>query len=346
MLVEISKIKVGERIRKDFGDIQELADDIKENSLLNPIVVTPDGDGYLLIAGERRLKACQLLGYAAITVTTVGVRDAEQALAMEISENECRKEFTKTERLSYARRLAAIESVKAKERMTTGKNDPSENSRRGRTDEIVAETLGIGSANTYRREQAIADNADVFTVEEFKEWDEGRLSTNKAFQMMKERLAEAEDRASALETQCQYERQRRVEAESQPPKEVVREVVPEDYESLKHDLGVMKSENSRLFGEKEKFAREAREAVQRIEEMERQTAEGKQGDKAIREMRLFAVAVKDLLHLYGSVMWVLDSLEDADESTRNNFINSIKIGYAYFNVLMNDIGGLNGIVNE
>ena len=54
MLIDISKIKVAERIRKDFGNIKELADDIKENGLINPPVVTPD---FELIAGERRLRA-------------------------------------------------------------------------------------------------------------------------------------------------------------------------------------------------------------------------------------------------------------------------------------------------
>ncbi|MBQ9648137.1 MAG: ParB N-terminal domain-containing protein [Oscillospiraceae bacterium] len=66
MLIDIDKIIVGDRIRKDFGDIEELAYDIEENTLLNALVVTPSGNGdgtYLLIAGERRLRACKMLGY-------------------------------------------------------------------------------------------------------------------------------------------------------------------------------------------------------------------------------------------------------------------------------------------
>ena len=42
MLINIEDVKITDRIRKDFGDIQELADDIKENGLINPPVVTPD----------------------------------------------------------------------------------------------------------------------------------------------------------------------------------------------------------------------------------------------------------------------------------------------------------------
>uniref|UniRef100_UPI00164242F3 ParB N-terminal domain-containing protein n=1 Tax=Bacillus thuringiensis TaxID=1428 RepID=UPI00164242F3 len=56
MLIDIKKIKVSDRIRKEFGNIEELANDIKENGLINPPVVTPDHE---LIAGERRLRACK-----------------------------------------------------------------------------------------------------------------------------------------------------------------------------------------------------------------------------------------------------------------------------------------------
>lgn len=53
MLIDVEKIKVTDRIRKDFGNIQELADDIKANGLINPPVVTPENDGtFTLLTGE------------------------------------------------------------------------------------------------------------------------------------------------------------------------------------------------------------------------------------------------------------------------------------------------------
>ena len=51
--------------RKNFDteSIQELADSIRENGLLQPIIVESIGNGnYMLVGGERRLKAFQLLG--------------------------------------------------------------------------------------------------------------------------------------------------------------------------------------------------------------------------------------------------------------------------------------------
>jgi len=48
--------------RKSFDEtaLQELADSIKEDGLLQPVVVTEDIDGYVLIAGERRFRASKL----------------------------------------------------------------------------------------------------------------------------------------------------------------------------------------------------------------------------------------------------------------------------------------------
>jgi ParB family chromosome partitioning protein len=50
----IESVIVGERHRRDLGDLDALAANIKDTGLLRPIVVRRDGT---LIAGERRLRA-------------------------------------------------------------------------------------------------------------------------------------------------------------------------------------------------------------------------------------------------------------------------------------------------
>lgn len=64
---------------------------------------------------------------------------------------------------------------------------------RGCTDEIVSEKLGIGSRDTYRKEKYIVDNKDSLTPEDFADWDEGKLSTNKAYQKIKAELKRQND---------------------------------------------------------------------------------------------------------------------------------------------------------
>jgi len=63
--VEISKITPNPyQPRREFSDqeIQELADSIKMKGLLQPILLRKHGEGYQLVAGERRFRAMQRLG--------------------------------------------------------------------------------------------------------------------------------------------------------------------------------------------------------------------------------------------------------------------------------------------
>ncbi|WP_026976125.1 ParB N-terminal domain-containing protein, partial [Alicyclobacillus contaminans] len=183
MLIDIEKIVVEDRIRKDFGNLQELADDIRENGLINPPVVTPE---YHLIAGERRLRACRLLGYRQIEVRVMTVKDYEHQLRLEISENENRKEFTFSERVEWARRLERVEALKAKERQGS-RTDLSDNIGQnfGRSSEIAAKVSGFGSDETYRKAKFIADHADEETI---RQLDKGELSIHRAYQDLKKQL--------------------------------------------------------------------------------------------------------------------------------------------------------------
>lgn len=184
MVVNINKIIVKDRIRKDFGDIQELADDIKQNGLINPPVINRD---YELLAGERRLRACKSLGWNQIEVRMMDTRDAEHELNVEISENEVRKDFTKSERVDYMKRVFLIEQAKAKERMKSGKRTPKESS--GKTRDITAKRFGI-SGVTMEQEIAIVNNKNLFTSEDFEDWDRGKISTHKAFTKLDKILRE------------------------------------------------------------------------------------------------------------------------------------------------------------
>lgn len=57
-IVPISSIEPGDRFRKEFGDLKELASSISKRGLISPLAVMEREDGtYLLLAGERRLRA-------------------------------------------------------------------------------------------------------------------------------------------------------------------------------------------------------------------------------------------------------------------------------------------------
>lgn len=114
--MRIDAITIGERHRKDMGDIDALAQSIADVGLLHPIVVTPDGR---LIAGARRLEACKRLGLLDVPTTII---DLTQIVRGEQQENAVRKDFTPTEQVSIMRALEPIERQAAKERQTTMNN--------------------------------------------------------------------------------------------------------------------------------------------------------------------------------------------------------------------------------
>lgn len=200
MLIDTNKIKVSDRIRKDFGGIEELAKDIEQNGLINPIVITPD---YQLIAGERRLRAHKYLGRKEVVVRVMEISDFEHQLRLEISENEHRKEFTFSERVEWAKRLEEVERIKAKERMAGGKENIPEQPA-GQVRDIVADQAGFGSGRTYDKAKYIMEHA---TPEIIQQLDEGIISTHKAYVETKERLEAAVREAETRANQAEQEKE-------------------------------------------------------------------------------------------------------------------------------------------
>ena len=68
----IDSVVVGTRHRQDLGDLEALARSIADLGLLHPIVVNQRGE---LLAGQRRLEACRLLGWTEVPVNIVETVD-------------------------------------------------------------------------------------------------------------------------------------------------------------------------------------------------------------------------------------------------------------------------------
>ena len=176
--IEIDLIKVQDRIRKDFGNIEALAQDIKENGLINPILVTSD---YELIAGERRYRAIKNLGWEKIEVRVMSVRDAIHKLKLEISENEYRKDFTFREKIKWSKMLEREYSKIAKENMSKGgKGDKILETLD--TNKTIAKEVGFGNKETYRQAKFIYDKADEDTLDKL---DKGKASINGVYNSFK-----------------------------------------------------------------------------------------------------------------------------------------------------------------
>ena len=341
MLIDITKIKTKNRIRKDFGNIQELADDIKQNGLINPPVVIAETDGtFTLLAGERRLRAMKSLGYRQVEVRTWGSLTDEQKLNIEISENEVRKDFSKAERVEYARRLEKIESVKARERMATSTGGVNPQlvetfpQAEGKVRDVVAEKVGIGSGKQYEKEKYIVDNADTLTPEDFADWDEGKLSTNKAYLKIKEQLAEKENQIAGYEAKMKRVDELKAKIQgleeelANRPVETV-EVKPADYDKLVKNNSDMERENARLSREYSERCKELFNLKEQLRLMEAKTIQKQSADKLIDDSIFFCAKINSFIKDVGGLAYLADKINDLPQTERTAYFKAVNIVEAW-----------------
>ncbi len=93
--------------RRTFDEekLRELAASMREHGILQPLLVTPRGDDFELVAGERRLRAARLAGLHRVPVIIREV-DARESLKLALLENVQREDLNPVEEALGYRRLA------------------------------------------------------------------------------------------------------------------------------------------------------------------------------------------------------------------------------------------------
>jgi ParB family transcriptional regulator, chromosome partitioning protein len=92
------------RTRIDQSELTDLANSMEASGLLQPIVVRPRDTGFELIAGERRLRAAQQLGWARIPAIVQDVDD-RTLLTLALIENLQRDDLSPIDEAAGYRRL-------------------------------------------------------------------------------------------------------------------------------------------------------------------------------------------------------------------------------------------------
>ena len=105
--IEISRIRANPdqpRVQFDEEALDELAESIRERGVLQPILLRPDDDGYLIVAGERRWRAAQRARLHAIPAI---IRDIDESATAELAliENIQRQDLNPLEEAEGYRQL-------------------------------------------------------------------------------------------------------------------------------------------------------------------------------------------------------------------------------------------------
>jgi ParB-like nuclease domain len=183
----IEDIIIGNRFRKDFGDIDSLAQSINETGLLQPVGITPDNK---LIYGSRRIEAYKRLGRTEIPVIIIPLEDIIKG---ELIENTARKDFTFSERQTILQEIEArrighrVPKQKVSNLQTFQKDNkgkPSVN--------IVADYTGISPRQLSKEKDVyvhIKSNPEVFGYL-IEELDKGDITVNAAVGKIRAHLDE------------------------------------------------------------------------------------------------------------------------------------------------------------
>lgn len=167
--VAIHDIVVGDRYRKDLGDLETLKASITELGLLHPVVI--DGDRRLIVGG-RRLEACKQLSMLTIpAVTAASLSELRQRVMAEKDENVCREPFKPSEMVALGKAIEKFqkpiaEKAKAEGGSKGGKakhgascpnlEKPRDESKR--TSAVAAAACGV-ARRTYEKAKAVAQAA-------------------------------------------------------------------------------------------------------------------------------------------------------------------------------------------
>jgi ParB-like chromosome segregation protein Spo0J len=173
LAVPCASILVGERYRRDHGDLTELAASIASEGLLQPVGITEEN---LLVFGERRLLAVRDV----LKQTTIAARIVRVStiLAGEYAENEIRKDFAPSERVAIAKALEGEIGNRQGQRTDRQLPDNCPEVVAGTpTRELIASKVGFHSYKTYERAKKVVEKA-VDAV--LSQMDAGDLSISAA----------------------------------------------------------------------------------------------------------------------------------------------------------------------
>jgi ParB family chromosome partitioning protein len=105
LLTQLRPGRYQPRTRMDQAALSELADSIRAQGVIQPILVRPvNGEQYEIIAGERRFRAAQIAGLDEVPVVVRDVPD-QAALAMALIENIQREDLNPLEEAQGLQRL-------------------------------------------------------------------------------------------------------------------------------------------------------------------------------------------------------------------------------------------------
>jgi len=175
------------RTHFDKDKLDELAQSIEQHGILQPLVVSKEGDQYQLIAGERRFKAAQLLEMELVPVIVKEVSDRDK-LELAIIENIQRRDLNALETANSYKRLAeefGLNNEQIAEQVGKGVSTVANFLRLLKLPVIIKEAMAKGDITMSHAKIILSYQTKDEQIKAFKQILKNDMSVNDLHEMQK-----------------------------------------------------------------------------------------------------------------------------------------------------------------
>ncbi len=279
------------------------------------------------IAQIRSYSAYARAQAQAIHKTIAATNGIEDVAAIKSEATETAQTFAKVSIYADQRIGEILRELPTRQGQRTNATSPTTVNEVTKTEVLHEAGISKGMASNL---EAMASNPDVVQAVLDKAEAEGRIPSRKQVldaihdrkiaEMERDNandaLAEAYRTSELMEAQI-ASLQKQVSEKPKPEvREVVREVKPKDYDSLRQD-------NERLNREYQEMWRKKRELDRQLEQANELLGEKGRTDSAQRDIEALTSATNAYLRQYGGKVWAFDQFDRVDKATQDEFEKAI-----------------------
>lgn len=360
--LKVVELKPHPRNNEFFDDMtgdkwEEFLKSIETSGVIEPVIITQDK---VIVSGHQRIRACKELGITEV-MTEMRSYDSEDKVIKDLLETNIRQRGEiGGSTVKLGRRIRELERIYG---IQQGNNQYQEDSTIGgkRTQEDLLKQLGIDK-ESYRRAKSLTTLPPE--IQDLVE--QGSISPSTASRLIAkltpeqqeelvkslpvtEKLTQKKIQGYVDQIKSQETEVRKIKAENHSmskvieelkaqeikpdPTVIIKEVIPEDYESIKADNKNYRSEYDKLNKEYALAVQEKNKYKEQIEKAQEQTPQ-EQFDKKLRDQTIFFCShVADFLQRNGGYIWIAEHIKELPDKEKKSYLSAIdSVGAWYQNV--------------
>ena len=356
--MDVEKLKPHSKNRYFFDDMDgepwtAFLESIETSGIIEPIIVTQD---LTIVSGHQRVRAAKKLGIKEVAVEMRNYDTEDEVLKQLIEANVRQRGIANTNEIKFGRCVDELKRIYGianggdrKSEKIRGENlssdphtiqeladslnvsvdDIKKASRLSKCQPEIQQLVEDGTITAYTAQKVIASLAE----------DEQRKIAEQIVGSGKEKVSGQEVKFYKDRIQKLTEENAELRNKKPEVREVIREVIPEDYEKTKTDFESYKKDYQRMVNERQTAVNEAIEVKRKLREMEKGMADAKSQLRLEEDSEYFAIRVYDFIKQNGGYVWIFDKINELPEDKRQNFVKAIYALDAYTKQMIENIGG-------